>query len=315
MNSFRSVFQNDLENFITYKKALGYVYENQKAKLIKFDNYLYQHNIQSITKDVITTFLNSLEINRASKSTYASTIRQFCIYLNKQEIECYVLEEKLYTRGNETRDPHIYTEDEIKKIFQSIKDYYSKNNYKKDVLLVFFQLLYCTGLRVGECCNIKIENIDFNNNTIEILETKNHSDRVIVISDELMKSLIMINTKYNNDCQKNAPFFRKKNGRAFNRNDIYHIFRKLLYHARIPHTENGPTVHHFRYTFCVNSLKKIIDNNLDINTYIPILCTYLGHNSYSSLEYYLRLTNIISNDIREKTESYTKKIIRGLDDE
>lgn len=314
MISFNSYFKNQFSDFINYKKSLGYDYESQTLKLKKFDDYLYQKNNNIITKETITDFMDNLDVNRASKSAYASIIRQVAIYLNNHEINCYLLPQKLYTRGNETKEPHIYTEDEIIRIFKSINDYYKNNIQKRDTILLFFKILYCTGLRVSECCNIKIENINFEEHTISILDTKNGSDRSIVVSEELNNELKQLNNTYNINCTINDYFFRRNNGKPYNRKDIYPIFRKVLYNARIPHTENGPTVHHFRHTFCVNSLKKIVDNGLDINTYIPILCAYLGHNNYASLAYYLRLTNIISDDIRNILESYTNDIIRETDE-
>lgn len=315
MSEYKSYFKYYCTNFVNQKRSLGYDYKSQANKLKKFDYYLYENNINEISKETVINFLNNLKMNRASISSYATTIRQFTIYLSHQGIKVYLLPKKLYTRGNTKPEPYIYSEEEVIKIFKAIKMYFSNDPYKRETVLMIFKLLYCTGLRVSECCNIKIQNIDFEKHTIAILNTKNGTDRSIVISDELINDLQLINDTYNLKCKNDDYFFRRPNNKEFGRNDIYHIFRKVLFCAKIPHTEKGPTVHHFRHTYCVNVLKKLIDQDVDLFSYIPILCAYTGHTNYDAFSYYLKLTGLIGDDIRNITEKYTNDIIRGDDDE
>lgn len=315
MNEYKSYFKDHCVNFVNKKRSLGYDYKSQSKKLKKFDDYLFENNINEITKDVVTSYLDNLKMNRASVSSHATAIRQFSMYLSYNGIKVYLLPKRLYTRGNSKPEPHIYSDEEVIKIFKAINSYFSDNIYKKEIVLMIFKLLYCTGLRVSECCNIKIGNIDVEKHTIAILNTKNGTDRSIVISDELINELKMLNDTYNLDYQKDDYFFRRPNNKKYGRNDIYHIFRKVLFCVKIPHTQTGPTVHHFRHTYCVNVLKKMIDQKVDLLSYIPVLCAYTGHTNYDAFSYYLKLTSLMSDDIRSITEKYTTGIIRGEDDE
>lgn len=77
--------------------------------------------------------------------------------------------------------------------------------------------------------------------------------------------------------------------------------------------KGGPRLHDLRFTFCTRCLRKIIKENKDINSYIPVLSAYMGHKDFKSTEYYLTLTFEVYPDIREKIEKYSKNVIRIID--
>ena len=59
----------------------------------------------------------------------------------------------------------------------------------------------------------------------------------------------------------------------------------------------GPRVHDLRHTFAVNSLVKMVEAGLDLYVSLPILSTYLGHQSIESTNRYVRLTSMLFPDL------------------
>ena len=171
-----------------------------------------------------------------------------------------------------------------------------KKQYQVKLILL---LLFKTGMRIGEVLTIKRKNIDYEKNSILLENTKNGSDRLILLNDELTQKLYDFETQYNNNYEY---YFENNAKHIYSVNCFNHIFVKLLYYAKIMHTENGPRVHDARHTFCVNSLKQAIDNNLDLNTFIPLLSAYIGHTDLDSTYKYLHLTYELYPDIRKKTK-------------
>ncbi|WP_309087571.1 tyrosine-type recombinase/integrase [Domibacillus sp.] len=51
------------------------------------------------------------------------------------------------------------------------------------------RLMLDTGIRVGECTQLKPENIDFHNRSILIINPKNHRDRYVFFSGRLSTDL------------------------------------------------------------------------------------------------------------------------------
>ena len=317
MNSevFIGPFKKYLTEFYEYKINLGYVYNSQKDKLKCFDKFTLKYpKATKISKEILEDFLNSKEIKKSSKSAFSTVLRELCKYLNAKEIEAYVLPFNKYSRGKEVYVPHIFTEEEIKLFFETAKKYSKENEYKNTIVYTVFKLLYCTGMRISECLNIKIKDIDFNNQTISIYNTKNTESRIIVINEKLIKRLKEINEKYNKELNPDEYFFRHGNGTKYNANSFYDIFRNILYYSKIPHTSNGPRIHDFRHLFCILSLKNAVLSGQDINNFLPILGAYVGHKKVSSTAYYLRLTSDMFPEIRNKIEHYTNEIIKKADD-
>jgi integrase/recombinase XerD len=302
-NKFKGIFKEELNSFIEYKKINGYLYEAQKHHLAEFDKYTIRENMKEkiLTKELIFNYINSHKnIKSRTKNNYASILRQFAIFLNTYNIEAYILPDKCYN-SRYNFHPHIYSEDEIKRIFKALNTCFLKKVPKKqEQVRLILLLLFKTGMRIGEILLIKRNNINYEENTILLENTKNGSDRLIVLNETLTKELYDFEIKYNN---KYEYYFENNNKQLYSVGCFNSIFRKLLYEAKIMHSNQGPRVHDIRHTFCVNSLKQAINDNLDINAFIPLLSAYIGHLDLDSTYKYLHLTYELFPNIRSKTEN------------
>ena len=70
----------------------------------------------------------------------------------------------------------------------------------------------------------------------------------------------------------------------------------------------------FRHTYCVYRLRLWAEQERDLMVLIPMLRTYLGHQTFKSTSYYLRLTADVFPDIRLKLERNYKDIIPDMED-
>ena len=116
-------------------------------------------------------------------------------------------------------------------------------------------------------------------NSLKIEDTKNRCDRLIIISNKLIKELQDYNKEYNNGFEY---FFENRINTKYTAGDFYSIFRKIIFKAKIMHFDNGPRVHDIRHTFAVNSYRNAIKKGLDINNYVVTLGVYMGHKTISS---------------------------------
>lgn len=290
-----SVFKNYIKEFIEYKRSNGYDYISEEYNLKNFDQYLSNHVTElKLTKEIIHDFIDSKNVKSSTKSKYTSVIRAFCKYLILfHNLDIYIINERKYPR-NYDFEPYIYSDAEIINFFKAI-DLLNNDIRKKDLKLIF-EILYCSGLRISECLNIKINNIDFNNNSIKIVNTKNNLDRIIVISDNLINKIIK--QKNNSDYLFINPYTNK----PYTKTIISVQFLKILFKAGIKRHDNGPTIHSFRHTFAVKSFIKAINEKRNLNEFLPYLSTYLGHKSLESTEKYLRLIPSELSQIRRQVE-------------
>ena len=76
---------------------------------------------------------------------------------------------------------------------------------------------------------------------------------------------------------------------------------------------HGPRIHDFRHTYAVHCLKKWVEQEKDLTAYLPVLKTYMGHDSFQETAYYLRLTADVFPDITLKLENRYPTMIPELE--
>lgn len=293
---FESEYADIAEEYITYKKALGFSfgYYNQKhlRRLLKF---IYSQNSNSnpllFDENVVINYFQSDSNAPRSIHSKQSFIRQFALFLNNVKgIEAYVYPQKLINTKI-SYIPRIFSNDEIIKIFDTCDHLkYDSNSYQYNYLIfsALLRVLYCCGLRLGEALNLKMENIDLDSGIIIIHNGKNKVSRLIPISDSLKKYLIIYNMKL---IRKNDYFFPAEKG-FMNPRTVRKLYHRTLKEAGIDgRASNGQSrIHDLRHNFAIHSLENAINAGMDPYCCLPILSTYMGHKGIESTEIYLRLT-------------------------
>ena len=97
--------------------------------------------------------------------------------------------------------------------------------------------------------------------------------------------------------------------------NIYKNFRRFLWKARISHRGKGygPRIHDFRHTYAIHCLKKWTEQEKDLTVYLPLLKTYMGHDSFKDTAYYLRMTADVFPGITLKMETHYRDLIPVLE--
>jgi integrase/recombinase XerD len=141
------------------------------------------------------------------------------------------------------------------------------------------ELLFSTGMRVGELCHITISSIDISNMQIRIIGKGNKERVVYFASTEAFQSLLKylaMRNAYNVD---HDFFFINFDGNIMTENVVRYLIHKLgkLY------LNNSPiTPHMFRHTFAT----LLVEAGVDIH----FVQEFLGHSSISTTQIYLHLS-------------------------
>lgn len=92
--------------------------------------------------------------------------------------------------------------------------------------------------------------------------------------------------------QKSPYFFVGVGGKKCNHRAVRAWFKKCLKKARISYVSRNrlPRVHDLRHTFAVSSLASMAEAGIDLYVSLPVLSTYLGHQSLERTNHYVRLT-------------------------
>ena len=295
---FIGPFKDILPNFINYRRSLGYDY--QKPTVLRFkelDTFLSKYGYSKIemTREMYDLWIakkgNETHTNQGKRCSAFTTLAKYLISIGYDNIFSPTPINNRMWKSNFV--PYIFSCDEITNIFRVADKIDNLTHVDTPTFVIMLATLYTCGLRISELLNIKLQNINFTTGAIQILNSKNHENRLIVVSDSLRKKLIEYHLNYT--CPINAEyFFRTTNGTQVPYGTFKTLYHRALAVAQIPKKDNCrhkyPRIHDLRHTFAVHSLAKMVSDGYDTYTSLPLLSKFLGHKHITETEYYLRFT-------------------------
>ena len=306
--NFKSIFKDELNYFIKYKRSSGLKYESEIFRLKYIDNILYNLNLKTkrITKE---TFFKLIERNNMAGANYArqyGVTKDFCKFLISNEYKDIYYKDKKFKFINNYK-PIIFSDNEINLLFQIMDEYKNKYKDRRYYKLyysysILFRLLYACGLRISEVIKITINDINFNENSINIINSKRHISRLVVFSNSMKKCL-----------KDYIELFTIKDDLLFNNvntNSLRKYYKRIL---KLCNLNINSHIHDLRHCFCNNALNQMLEKGYDENVVIVYLYKYMGHKYIIETEYYLHFTDYNKNKIIETNDTFSKSLYEGVD--
>lgn len=243
--------------------------------LKKYKDYLIKNNIndtKKINDEIINDFINSLKDNYSSASisrlkTSIRNFHKFITYRYDEKDPSYLL----VVNKAEKRLPVYCTKDEIEKLMGQF------NNEPMDIFNhAILEMIYGLGLRVSECCDLSISQINLESGFANILG-KGNKERIVPIP----KLTLDIIKQYFYNVRPlwlkkaNNHFFINKNGK-----DIYprYVERLIEVAANNVGLKKHITPHKLRHSYATH----LLEGGADLRTIQELL----GHSSISTTEIY-----------------------------
>jgi site-specific recombinase XerD len=315
----RTSFTNTINEYISYKRALGY---NARSKYQSFFQSLGIFlSKYSTTEPPVLTFemVNDYIFQGNGKNkprtihNRMSAIRQLAMFMNMTNPGNYVFpEERIIKIQKYDFIPYVFSHEEIKKLyagFHSLKKY----NWAPRKPLVFpmlFKVLYCTGIRLSEALNLRLTDVDLENGVLLIRKPKNNRDRLVPMSLSLWEEM----RKYHSDMQFCSGYtlflFPTAKGTNYNGGAILPTFKQVYRDCGIYNQQGKlPRIHDLRHSFCTHALEQMVEQGTDVYCAIAYLCEYVGHRDISSTNAYLRLLPERFSDITQQMQDYCIDLI------
>lgn len=256
-----------------------------------FDNILSMNinklKIEDFNKENIIKFLDYLEKEKnnsvSTRNQRLSSIHSFCKYIRLASVE-YINQMNeilnIEMKKSTKKDLEYLTKEEIKKIIDSF-DLKSKKEYRDYTIT---SLLYDSGIRVTELLNIKIYNINFDNNTLTI-KGKGNKIRTIPISSNVINIVMVYIDLYKINIKSNELLFFNSRKEKLTKEGIKYIIKKYCKRCNI---NKNVTPHTFRHSKAMH----LLENNVNL-IYIR---DFLGHESITTTEIYAKA----NTDIKRK---------------
>ena len=276
--------KQDIENYIDYvkyeRKLSEETAKNYRYDLDKFSKFLEDNNINSfneVDSHVIEKYLKEInDMNPKSISRNITSINNLFIFLLKDK--------KLTKNPCEFIDrpklkktlPDTLSFEEVTNILDiTLKDKY---DYRNKAML---EILYGSGLRIGELINLTLRDIDMENDIIRCFG-KGSKERIVPINDYekyFLKLYLERRSEFlingNNDY-----LFLNNHGNKMTRQGFLKNLKKILLQKGI---KKNVTPHTLRHSFASHMLK----GGADLRS-IQML---LGHSDISTTKIYTHITN------------------------
>ncbi|VIO69847.1 tyrosine-type recombinase/integrase [Bradyrhizobium ivorense] len=181
-----------------------------------------------------------------------------------------------------------------------------------------FAVLYGLGLRVGEACRLRLEDVDLERRLLIIRETKFYKSRLVPFGPKL-GTLLEQHLRQRQTAARaataadDAPLFSLHGGRPINPGTISQTF-----HAMVPslnlHTPPGispPRLHNLRHSFAVGALTRWYRLGLDPQTKLLALSTFIGHGDVNSTAVYLTPTPELLEHANRRFRAFACDNARG----
>lgn len=296
---YQSIYGPFIERFVCLKRSLGYQYKGGVAQLHRFDKLATDRDESEIgiPKELAEAWSRK-DPNESDPTRYIriEIIRQFSLFLCHLGYVSYV---PRLPKFNSQYTPYIFSKEQIKSLFiECDKLIPSTCSPKSSVVIIpaLFRLLYGTGMRISEALSLLFNDVNIEKRCLTVRNCKNGQDRLIPLSASLVdvcKEYLQYRSRFTNPAANGSNyFFISPEGKPIDPQIAYQWFRKVLYKAGISHGGKGigPRLHDLRHTFSVHSLAKMAQEGLDLYYCLPILSTYLGHQSLAATNKYVRLT-------------------------
>lgn len=305
---YEGPFKDHIQNYAELKQAMGYQFAAEANHLKRFDRFTLEKYPAAtvLTKEIVFEWCKKRDYEaRANQLARTSIIRQFGKYLDSIGIRAYIIPKGYFPKETQYI-PYIYLVDELLRFFaETDKCRYSCQCPCRHLIMpVFFRMIYTCGLRVSEARLLKVADVDLENGVLTIHHSKKDNSRLVPMSSSLTKSCRAFSKKAHPHPVVGDYYFPALNNKPMTLSNVYHNFRRFLWRAGISHggKGSGPRIHDFRHTYATHCLKKWVEQGKDLSTYLPVLKTYMGHDSFKETAYYLRLTADVFPDMMSQVE-------------
>lgn len=237
-------------------------------------------------------FLNKKYSKYKTVKRKIASIKAFYSYLEYEEIITFSPFNKIRAKIKEPKMlPKIIQKEDLNRIFTLLFNNLSNANteYKKKLALrniTIIELLFSTGIRISELCNIHTNDISFKDRSLKIFG-KGSKERILYLgSDQVIDFLKKyIDSNAVTDAENNYIFLNKFN-KQLSEQTVRILLKNIENELKL---SVHITPHMFRHTFATTLLEKEVD--------IRYIQNILGHSSISTTQIYTHVTYLKQKQI------------------
>ena len=305
--TFTGAFALYICGLIEKKRALGYDYYESERILRTFDDFCREQfpDETCLTAELAMRWAEQSKTEQnLFRMNRVSVIRELAKHMNSVGEQAYLLPLQL-TKKTGRHIPYIYSREDLSKLFKEIDSLQPslRAPTKHLVVSVIFRMIYCCGLRPIEARRLQREDVNLLDGVVNVLESKGHKDRIVVLSEDILKLCRNYDLRVEAIYPDRKYFFQSPSVRGdgmYSMEWIIPTFRRFLQAAGIyGYGELQPRLYDLRHTFATHRLYQWVREGKDVNACLAYLSEYMGHSNLESTAYYIHLLPTLYTDLPE----------------
>ncbi|MCP4285765.1 MAG: tyrosine-type recombinase/integrase [Gammaproteobacteria bacterium] len=282
-----------VESYLSARRSVGYILRIDGKQLQQFASFAAQRgHLGHITVDLAVAWaINSqrgCQIGYARRLERVRTLAKYCIVFEpKTEIPPSHLLGPVHRRLT----PYIYSDQEILQLLEAADDLPPREGLRPVTIRCLLGLLAATGLRVSEALRLSRDDVDLSQGLLLVRQTKFRKTRYVPLHPTVCEAL----RDYASFRDQRLPlvqdtaFLLLDDGCALRYWQTQYAFRCIQSQLGW-NTCTGsrrPRLYDFRHTFACRRLLTWYEEGVDVNQFMPLLATYLGHVKVTYTYWYL----------------------------
>ncbi len=281
--------ENLLQSFIEYlqieKNSSHYTIENYKRDLNEFFLFLKVQEIKDVGSveyfdaRIFLTELYGRNLSKRTVSRKVSCLRSFYKFLVREGVVRENPFALVSLPKKEQKLPRFFYEDELNTLFSSLNKETPMG--LRDAALL--EVLYATGIRISECCDIQMQDVDFSLGTI-LVHGKGKKDRYVPFGHfahaALLEYIEKVRTQIMSSKEKSHPYlFISNRGDSLSVRGARYVLNEVMKKTAL---KGNIHPHMLRHSFATH----LLNHGADLRTVQELL----GHSKISSTQIYTHVT-------------------------
>jgi len=304
MSNFESFLARKLEEYVTYRKNLGYAKEGLRPGLNAFDRYLKEQNADwdDMQPSFFLKLRSNLQNNPNTVNRVLSAIRGFFNFLIRQDLYTHNPLQDVPPLPETYFIPFVFSPEETNQLLKAVSKRIrnTKEHFLRDVALYLAILLLARcGMRIMEPLRLQLTQYRADDGTIYIERTKFRKDRLIPlpisVMTEIENYLCVRRSLLPHDANPYLLAWKDQKGiKDWHVRNLFHRSVKDIGLSGSKQTIGNVTFgyatpHSLRHAFAINTLKSIKERGESTQHALPVLAAYMGHRKYQYTHAYLKV--------------------------
>lgn len=294
-----------VDAYLAMRRALGYQLRDTEWILRDFTAFAAARRDSPVYTQTVLEWIRRANGSPLRSCVRLRTVVRFARYLQAEDPRHEVPPENAFGRHRaQRRPPFLFTPGGVAALVCAARALEPQGALRPHLYSTLFGLIACTGLRISEALNLRIE--DVTSDGLIVRNAKFGKSRLLPLHPST-KSRLEHYLEHRLQEASTCPFvFISVKGVQLHANTVRGVFRRLVNSLGLAHHPSRPRLHDLRFYFANQALTNSPADHQGISRHMVALTAYLGHSDARNSYWYLEATPALFSKIAARCEAFVE---------